>query len=164
MLIAVQQQNPIKIGFAPDLINLIRSVLRPIAPIAIIIINLLRFFIGVKKAAGTLKKLVHTVVISEAAMNQSMKNGKIFLISTFLPSVDSFLVRIKARLRVIGMIASVRVSFTVTALSSVALPSPYILSQVEAHAVTEEVSFTAVPAKIPKASPLVVEKPSIPPR
>mgnify|MGYP000438227090 FL=1 len=29
--------------------------------------------------------------------------------------------------------------------------------QVEAAAVTEEVSFTAVPAKIPKASPLVWE-------
>ena len=59
----------------------------------------------------------------------------------------------------IGIIASVLVSFTVTALSKVAEPRLYMESQVEAAAVTEEVSFTAVPAKIPKASPLVWEKP-----
>ena len=58
----------------------------------------------------------------------------------------------------IGIIASVLVSFTVTALSKVAEPRLYMESQVEAAAVTEEVSFTAVPAKIPKASPLVWEK------
>ena len=52
-----------------------------------------------------------------------------------------------------GIIAKVLVSFTVTALSKVWLPRFHILSQVEAAAVTEEVSFTAVPAKIPKASP-----------
>ena len=34
------------------------------------------------------------------------------------------------------------------------------VSQVEAAAVTEEVSFTAVPAKMPKASPEVVSKPT----
>ena len=34
-----------------------------------------------------------------------------------------------------------------------------MLSQVDAVAVTEEVSFTAVPAKIPNASPLVVSNP-----
>ena len=39
------------------------------------------------------------------------------------------------------------------------MPKLYKLSQVEAAAVTEDVSFTAVPAKIPKAWPLVVEKP-----
>ena len=59
----------------------------------------------------------------------------------------------------IGIIASVLVSFTVTALSKVAEPRLYMESQVEAAAVTEEVSFTAVPAKIPKASPFVWEKP-----
>src|SRR5699024_4248767 len=36
-------------------------------------------------------------------------------------------------------------------------------SQVEAVAVTEEVSFTAVPAKIPKASPVSWENPSTEP-
>jgi len=40
-----------------------------------------------------------------------------------------------------------------------------MLSQVEAAAVTEEVSFTAVPAKMPKVSPEDVEKPmSVPTR
>ena len=34
-----------------------------------------------------------------------------------------------------------------------------MLSQVAAQAVTEEVSLTAVPAKMPKASPEVVSKP-----
>ena len=57
------------------------------------------------------------------------------------------------------MIARVLVSFTVTALSRVSEPRLCILSQVEAHAVTEDVSFTAVPAKIPKASPLAVSNP-----
>lgn len=40
-----------------------------------------------------------------------------------------------------------------------ALPNPHILSHVEAAAVTEEVSFTAVPAKMPNPSPDVVLKP-----
>ena len=52
---------------------------------------------------------------------------------------------------VIGIIAKVLVSFTVTALSKVSCPKEQILSQVEATAVTDDVSFTAVPAKIPKA-------------
>ena len=79
---------------------------------------------------------------------------------TFFPaSPADFFERISARTSVMGMMASVRVSFTVTALSSVCEPSPHILSQVEAAAVTDEVSLTAVPAKMPKASPEVVEKP-----
>lgn len=69
-------------------------------------------------------------------------------------------VRTKANTKVMGMIANVRVSFTVTALSSVADPSPYKESQVDAAAVTEDVSLTAVPAKIPNASPFAVENPS----
>ena len=57
-----------------------------------------------------------------------------------------------AKHNVIGMIAKVRVNLTVTALSRVSWPQCHILSQVEAVAVTEEVSFTAVPANTPKAS------------
>ena len=57
------------------------------------------------------------------------------------------------------MIARVLVSFTVTALSKVAEPSPHMASQVEAAAVTELVSLTAVPAKIPNATPEVVSIP-----
>ena len=57
------------------------------------------------------------------------------------------------------MIASVLVSFTVTALFSVSLPRFHILSQVDAAAVTDEVSLIAVPAKIPNASPCIVSNP-----
>ena len=53
-----------------------------------------------------------------------MKKGKIFFSSTFLPSACALRVRIHASTSVMGMMASVRVSLTVTALSSVWLPSP----------------------------------------
>ena len=97
-------------------------------------------------------------------MKNRMKNGNTCLIETFpAPSPFSRLVRISASTSVIGIIARVRVSFTVTALSSVWLPSPYRLSQVEAAAVTDEVSFTAVPANTPNASPEFVAKPRKPP-
>ena len=65
----------------------------------------------------------------------------------------------RASTRVIGIIARVLVSFTVTALLRVSLPRLNILSHVDAAAVTDEVSFIAVPAKIPNASP---EVPDIP--
>ena len=91
--------------------------------------------------------------MTDASTKYRIKNGKIDFRLTFTPSLlRSFFVRQNARTRVIGMIASVLVSLTVTALSSVADPRPNIVSQVEAAAVTEEVSLTAVPAKIPKAS------------
>ena len=89
-----------------------------------------------------------------------MKKGKMVRSFTFCPL--SFCPRFacrKARTKTMGMMAKVRVSFTVTALSKVALPNPHILSHVEAAAVTEEVSFTAVPAKMPNPSPDVVLKP-----
>ena len=57
------------------------------------------------------------------------------------------------------MIASVRVSLTVTALFNVSFPRFHMLSQVDAAAVTEEVSLIAVPANSPKEEPLVVSKP-----
>lgn len=53
-----------------------------------------------------------------------MNIGKIFLKFTFVPSVLARFVRTKASTSVIGMMASVRVSLTVTALSSVWLPRP----------------------------------------
>ena len=102
------------------------------------------------------------VVITDAATKYKINIGKICFNDTcFCPSLFfSLRERRKASTKVIGIIASVRVSFTVTAVSSVALPSPHIVSQVEAAAVTDEVSFTAVPAKIPNASPVVVLNPS----
>ena len=58
-----------------------------------------------------------------------------------------------------GMMASVRVSFTMVAASSVLAPG-CMPSQAAAAAVTDDVSFTAVPAKRPKPS---LVRPSIPP-
>ena len=100
------------------------------------------------------------VVIKDAPIKYKIKKGKIFFKSTFFPSFPDFFVRMKARTKVIGIIAKVLVSFTVTALSSVSDPNPHILSHVAAAAVTEDVSLIAVPAKIPNASPDVVENPN----
>ena len=58
-----------------------------------------------------------------------------------------------------GMIASVRVSFTMVAASSVLAPG-CMPSHAAAAAVTDEVSLTAVPAKSPKPS---LVRPSTPP-
>ena len=73
--------------------------------------------------------------------------------AAFFPSFAAAFARIRDSPSVMGMMASVLVSFTVTALFKVSLPRFHILSQVEAAAVTEEVSLIAVPAKIPNASP-----------
>ena len=59
----------------------------------------------------------------------------------------------------IGLIASVLVSFTIVAESSTIEPVPCIESHVEAAAVTDEVSFTAVPAKRANPSLLIPRKP-----
>lgn len=103
------------------------------------------------------------VVITDARIKYRINMGKIFRKFTFSPPEVLVLVRYNARTSVIGMIASVLVSFTVTALSSVLFPRWYMESQVDAAAVTEEVSFTAVPAKMPNTSPDWVENPSIVP-
>ena len=67
-----------------------------------------------------------------------------------LPSFFSFCILTKANISETGMIASVRVSFTMVEYSNTAPFVPCSVSQVEAAAVTEEVSLTAVPAKSPK--------------
>ena len=110
--------------------------------------------------------LIHTVVMIAAMMKYKMNIGNaLFRLNLFaeesaVPAFEADLARIRDNTSVIGIIASVRVSFTVTAVFSVSLPRFHILSQVEAAAVTDEVSLIAVPAKIPKASPLLVENPS----
>ena len=147
------------IGFLPLRTSLTILVFRPMAAIAIIMKNLLKSLNGVKNSDGT-PALTAMVVITEAATKNKMKKGKIFLKETFSEEFPSFFARRKARKRVIGIMARVRVSLTVTALSKVACPRLWMESHVEAAAVTEDVSLTAVPAKIPKASPLVEENPT----
>ena len=131
-------------------------VFRPIAAIAMTIKNLLISFKGFVTAAGRWK----TVVTTEASKKNSTKKGKIFFRLTFAPSALclSRRVRTNASTSVIGMIASVRVSLTIAAASSVLLP--WIPSQACAAAVTEEVSLIAVPANRPKPS---LDRPSSPP-
>ena len=122
-------------------------VFKPIAAIAITIKNLLNSLIGEVTTAGRL----NTVVITEASTKNKIKNGKIFLKSTLVPEeLFSFFVRTNANTRVIGMIAKVRVNFTMVAASNVLLPC--IPSQAAAAAVTEEVSLIAVPANKPNPS------------
>ena len=115
--------------------------------------NLLKDFSGEKNSTGTPKEEA-IVVMTEAITKYRINIGKTADSFTCLPVDLDLRARTNANTSVIGMIANVRVSFTVTALSNVAEPSPYRESQVEAAAVTEDVSFTAVPAKIPNASPL----------
>lgn len=93
-----------------------------------------------------------------------IKVGKIFFISIFVPFRLFFLPLINPSIIVIGIIARVLVNLTVTALSRVEDPKLYILSHVDAAAVTDEVSLIAVPANMPKASPLAVENPSHEPK
>ena len=177
-----QQQAPIKSGLPPVLTSLTISVLRPIAAIAMTMKNLLSSLSGANTAVST-PAAATAVVISEAAIKYSIKKGKIFFKLNFCascascepaaaqaahPAPPAFIcprrATISANISVIGMIASVLVSLTVTALSSVSLPKAHMLSQVEAAAVTEEVSLTAVPAKMPKASPEPVSKPIAAPK
>ena len=140
--------------------------LRPMAAIAMTIKNFERVLSGAKKASFT-PAFMHTVVIRAAIIKYNMNIGKARLklkLPEDVPSFFAAFARTTARTSVIGIIASVLVSFTVTALSRVWVPRFHMLSHVEAAAVTDDVSFTAVPAKIPKALPLVVSKPMAFPR
>lgn len=124
--------------------------------------NLDSSFSGANTSALT-PRLMHTVVMTAAMIKYRMNIGnalfKLNLPDVF-PSFAADFARTSESTSVIGMIASVRVSLTVTAVLSVSLPRFHMLSQVEAAAVTDEVSLIAVPAKTPKAFPLVVSKPS----
>ena len=120
--IPIQQQNPIKIGFPPVFTSLTIFVLNPIATIAITMKNLLKSFNGVVTLTGK----EHTVVTTDANTKNTMKNGKIFFSRKVpfasTPSRFAFHICRMARIKVIGMIASVLVSFTIVAVSNVLLP------------------------------------------
>ena len=109
--------------------------------------------------------MVATVVITEARTKKRMKKGKIFLMSKepleAPPPRLACQVLQTASTSVMGMMARVRVSLTMVAYSSTEPLVPWRVSQVEAAAVTEEVSLMAVPAKRPKPSLLI---PMAPPR
>ena len=91
------------------------------------------------------------VVITEANIKYIINIGKIFFNEKLLV-FEFFLELYIAKNKVIGIIANVLVSFTIVAESKTCVPVLWILSQADAVAVTDEVSFTAVPAK--RAKPL----------
>lgn len=138
-------------GLEPDFTSFTMSLLKPMADIAITMKNLDRSLKGLKYPMSTpLARAM--VVIRLAIMKYIMKNGNICLMDIFLlSSVSVFFILMKARPRHIGIMARVLVSLTVTASSRVWLPRLKIVSHVYAVAVTDDVSFTADPANIPKA-------------
>lgn len=158
--IPIQHTNPIRMGFPPVLTSFIIFVLKPMADIAITIKNLDTVLNG-ENTSGFIPAAEAIVVISDAPIKKRIKNGKTLLNLKPLVEVPfSERARRKASTSVIGIIASVRVSLTIVAESKALAPG-CIPSHAVAAAVTEEVSFIAVPAKIPKPS---FDKPSIVPR
>ena len=136
------------------------SVLSPIAAIAIMMKNFERLLRGLNTEALT-PAATAIVVMTEARRKNRMKNGKTFLrLKEPVLAVFALLVFQMARTKVIGMIARVRVSLTMVAVSSVLAPG-WRPSHAEAAAVTDDVSFTAVPAK--SAKPWL-ERPNADPR
>ena len=132
-----QQHTPIKMGLPPVLTSLTRSVLRPIAAMARMMKYLERALKGWNRA-GSAPATVEAVVMMEARTKNRMKKGKIFFRSKepleTLPPRLTCQVRQKARARVMGMMARVRVSLTMVAYSSTAPLVPWRVSQVAAAA------------------------------
>ena len=120
-MIPHQQQNPSKIGLPPVLISFTMFVFNPTALIATTIRNLLSVLNGVKKPDGT-PRYTQTVVMTDASTKYKMKKGKICFREIVFPLCFAFLACHKDSTSVIGIIARVRVSFTVTALSKVCEP------------------------------------------
>lgn len=86
-----QQQKPSRMGLAPVRISLMMLVFRPMAAIAMIIRNLLKFLRGSVTAPGRLK----TVVTTEASTKKRTKKGKILRRSTWVP--DAFFSSLRVR-------------------------------------------------------------------
>ena len=129
-----------------------KEVFNPIAAKALTIRNLLTLFVPETTKEG----IENTLVKTDIARNPRINQGNILEIFTFafnsFPSqpfaIPSFLFKrscIKEKMITVGMIASVRVNFTIVAKSPAASEKAYPV------ATTEEVSFTAVPAQMPKA-------------
>ena len=123
-----QQQNPRIIGFPPFLTSSTILVLSPIAHIAIAMKNLASHFIAGTKApeyatVNPLSGSTPTSVVTIAApTNHRMNHGNIYLKENpDSPEVFAFRARWNASTRVMGIIARVRVSFTVTAAESIPL-------------------------------------------
>ena len=99
------------------------SVFSPMAVMAMTMKNLLSVLSGANTDALT-PRVVQIVVIRLATMNHKINIGNARLKLKAFDAAFSRFARASASTSVIGIIASVRVSFTVTALSSVCDPRP----------------------------------------
>lgn len=122
-VIAAQQPKPSAMGFPPFFTSLTMSVFSPMAVMAMTMKNLLSVLSGANTDALT-PRVVQIVVIRLATMNHKINIGNARLKLKAFDAAFSRFARASASTSVIGMIASVRVSFTVTALSSVCDPRP----------------------------------------
>ena len=129
---------------------------RPIAASALTIRNLLTLFVPETNSAGSATILATTDMATKPRINQ----GNIFLMLKLAFSSSGFLLffrascffrrrEINANVITVGMMESVLVNLTIVAKSPAPSENAYPV------ATTDEVSLTAVPAQIPKASSLI---------
>ena len=156
---ATQQQAPRAMGLPPLFTSLTMSVLRPMALMAMTMRNLESILSGAVMVAGSAKTVVTTLarIKRPTKVGKARRRLKVFAPSP--PALRSARICQMASTSVMGMMASVRVSLTMVAASSVLAPG-CMPSQAAAAAVTEDVSLTAVPANRPKPS---LVRPSMPP-
>ena len=119
IVIPIQQENPSRIGRRTAFHQPYNIGIKSDDVIAITIKNLDSSFNG-ENTSGETPTDTAIVVIRLAPIKNKIKNGNTFFIETVPPSAEpAFRIRKNASANVIGMIANVRVNFTVTALSSV---------------------------------------------
>lgn len=145
-MMPVQQQNPMTIGLPPVLTSLTMSVFRPIAAIASTIKNLLSSLIGENTLAFTPMETA-IVVITDAATKYSIKKGKICFKLTFFSGFTAlFLVPCTNQRQHKSNRNNCQGSGELHGNGSIQRGRSEVphTVHVEAAAVTEEVSFTAV--------------------
>ncbi len=109
-----------RMGLPPVRISLTKSVFRPMAAMARTMKNLLSSLMGAKTEAGIPAPMAMVVMTEAPDEVENKKREDIFkAYGLSAGKIRLFLLpgRIKARHRVMGMMARVLVSFTVTALS-----------------------------------------------
>ena len=139
--------KPCIIGLIPDFFISLKLVPNPIAASAVIIRNLLNSFAPEESAAGITPKLL----VIASAINPMINHGNSVHTLTFfaasLPTARLFFLIVcrlmNEKISTVGIMDSVRVSFTIVAKSPAASEKAY------PAATTLDVSFTAVPAQRP---------------
>lgn len=146
---AIQQDKPNIMGRYPFFSSSGKFVFRPIALIAIIIMNFPMADKFELRTAGIGVK----VLITDATIKPITNQGNVFTMlnpfSSALLFFADFRAQKIARINVIGTIISVLVSFTIVAKAS-AVSFPTWALHAAPAATTDEVSLIAVPAHMPK--------------